>query len=115
MARYGRTYIGERRTVKRTVKLTPSEAAELDAAAVRAGELWSDYARLLWFRRSAVTVAGTRRNPEAAALAREISAIGNNLNQLAREQNTTGTLRHPEKFDELDELIRQALARVIAL
>src|SRR5215472_15135884 len=112
MARYEKTYRGERRTEFVGLHLTPSERAELDSAAALQGANVSDYSRELLFRRSAAVVAGTRRNPEAATLARELSALGNNLNQIARHANTTGELRD---LDELLDLVKHALSRVIAL
>jgi hypothetical protein len=115
MARYERSYSGERRSAFVGLHLTPSERAELDAAAALQGANVSDYSRELLFRRSAAIVAGTRRNPEAAMLARELSALGNNLNQIARHQNATDELRDPAMLDELGDLIKAALARVIAL
>src|SRR4051794_38235632 len=87
MARYDRAYAGERRTAPLRLQLTPSERASLEAAAAQQGASISAYAREQLFRRSAAIVAGTRRNPEAAALMRELSAIGNNLNQIARYLN----------------------------
>ena len=131
MARYERTYDGERRTVKRSMKLTPSEAAELDAAAAQQGATWSDFARELLFRRLAAPslVGGTRRNPEAAAIIRSLdaaayenSANGNNLNQIARHLNTTGELRDwaelraaLDRFNKASDLHVAALERVLAL
>jgi hypothetical protein len=115
MARYERSYAGERRTAPLHIQLTPSERADLDSAAALQGANVSDYSRELLFRRSAAIVAGTRRNPEAATLARELSALGNNLNQIARHANTTGELRDVEILEELLDLIKHALSRVIAL
>lgn len=129
MARYQRSYFGERRTVKRTTKLTPSEAAELDVAAAIQGASWSDYSRELMLRRSAAVVAATRRNPEAAAIIQALDAagheqqrIGNNLNQLARVANTTGELRRLDElryalalYQQVTERHIAALERVLAL
>jgi uncharacterized protein (DUF1778 family) len=129
MARYERSYSGERRTEFVGLHLTPSERAELDSAAALQGARISDYARELLFRRSAEMVAGTRRNPEAAALMRALdaagyqtNAIGNNLNQIARELNTTGELRDLDELREALELFKQiaerhleAIERVLAL
>jgi hypothetical protein len=129
MARYERTYDGERLTVKRTVKLTPSAAAELDAAAAEQGASWSDYARELLLYRSAAVVAATRRSPEAKrimealdAAAFEHNANGNNLNQIARHLNTTGDLRDWGELREALTLQRKAaelhivaLQRVLSL
>jgi hypothetical protein len=132
MARYERTFTGERRTEKVTLQLTPTERAELeDASQGQGAPNLSTYARELLFRRSAAVVAATRRNPEAKAImealdaaAYELAAIGNNLNQIARALNTTGDLRDWQK-DELREAIRlfekgetqhiAAVERVLAL
>ena len=115
MARYEKHYTGQKRTAALCVQLTPSERAELDAAAALQGASVSDYSRELLFRRSAAVVAGTRRNPEAAALARELGHLGNNLNQIARHANTTGDLRDLDELEEVLDLIKHALSRVIAL
>jgi hypothetical protein len=101
VARRKKNYAGERFTVKRTLKLTPAMAAELDAAAEQRGASWSDFAREVMLRRLGMPgmVAGTRRDPAAdrifqamRATALEHSANGNNLNQIARHLNTTGDL-----------------------
>ena len=130
MARHKKTYAGEQFTVKRTVKLTPAQAAEIDAAAERQGAAnWSDFARELMFRRlgTPAIVAGTRRNPEKDALfsalrtaALEHSANGNNLNQIARHLNTTGDLRNwadlreaVAAFNKAENLYIAALERVL--
>ena len=130
MARYERTYAGEHRTEKVTVQLTPSERRELeDAAKGQGAPTLSAFARELLFRRAAAVVAATRRNPEAAALLRELrtnglelSANGNNLNQIARHLNTTGELRDwrelrdaIEDFRAAAKAIKQASARVLDL
>lgn len=115
MARYERSYTGERRTVNMTVQLTPSERTALEEAARGQGATISSYARELLFRHAAAA-AGTRRNPEAKALADELRAIGININQLARHANTTGEIA--DRADELYEALtalKAATARVIAL
>jgi hypothetical protein len=120
MARYERSYDGERRTVKRTLQLTPSEAAGLDAAAARQAACWSDFARELLLRRlgTAGVVGGARRDPAAVAMIRALdeaayqnSAAGNLLNQLLRHAHTTGELGE-HRVAELDELL--ALFRTAA-
>src|SRR5690348_2465229 len=94
MARYRADDASERRTEKLTVQLTPSERAALDAHAAEQGCVTlSEYARELLFRRAAIAVARQRRNPDAAAFMRELAASGNNLNQIARQLNTTGEMR----------------------
>lgn len=117
MARYERTYDGERRTEGLRVQLTPTERAALEADAKDQGAAnISTYARQLLFRRSAAVVAATRRNPEAKVLVDELRAIGINLNQLARHANTTGKISG--RTDELRAAlqdVKAATARVLAL
>lgn len=115
MARYHRAFTGERRTVKRTMQLTPSEDAELTAAARQQGAPVTTFARELLFRRAAAVVAATRRHPEAAALMRELNAIGNNLNQIARHLNSTGELRAYDDLPAVLDQHKRAIARVLDL
>ena len=67
--------------------------------------------------KTAAVVAGTRRNPEAAALMRELNAIGNNLNQIARHLNTTGEFRDtdPELLQFALDQHKAAIAKVLDL
>src|SRR3954471_16993049 len=116
MARCERSYAGEKRTAALRLQLTPQERGELEAAATRQGAASiSAYARELLFRRSAAVVAATRRNPEAKALMRELSAIGNNLNQIARHLNTTGDLSDWGELREAMTMHKEAIGRVLAL
>jgi hypothetical protein len=116
MARYERTFSGERRTEGLRVQLTPTERDELENAAKGQGAPnLSTYARELLFRRSAAVVAATRRNPEAAGLMRELNAIGNLLNQIARHMHSTGELRDPDELREALALQKQAVIRVLGL
>jgi hypothetical protein len=113
MARRHRVYDGELFTIKRSLKLTPSQAALLDAAAARASATWSDFVRELLCRRLGVpaAVAGVRRDPETIAIIRamdraafESSALGNNTNQIARIGNTNGEFG-PELVRHIKDLI----------
>jgi hypothetical protein len=120
----------EQLTVRRTMRLTPSQAAELDAGADKDGVCWSDLARELMFRRSAARPAGigpadilALRNDLNSA-GRANTANGNLLNQIARHANTTGELgaqRLAEldaalaRFNEVNELHKLALHRVFSL
>jgi len=130
MARRKRTDTGEKRTAQLGVKVTPSERRALREAAKEQGAPnLSTYARELLFRRSAAVVAATRRNPEADAIMRELRAVGiglaapgNNLNQLARQLNTTGDLRDwselrdtLEAVKEAAQLVKRAVGRVLDL
>jgi hypothetical protein len=117
MARHRKTYTGERRTVHLGVQLTPTERAELEFAAAQAGARLSQYVRELCLRRSAdaTTVGGARRNPEAKRLMFELSAIGNNLNQLARVANTTRTAPQEAELRAAIEVLKATMAHVLAL
>jgi hypothetical protein len=117
MARHRKTYTGERRTVHLGVQLTPSERADLELAAAQAGACLSQYVRELCLRRAAeaATVGGARRNPEAKRLINELSAIGNNLNQLARIANTTHRAPQQATLKETIEVLKTAMARVLSL
>jgi hypothetical protein len=117
MARYERSFSGERRTALLHIQLTPSERAELEAAAVAHGAAnLSTYARQLLFRRVALAVAETRRNPEARELAEQLRAIGLNLNQLTRYVHIHGELAdRSEDLEEVLTAIKAATARVIGL
>jgi hypothetical protein len=117
MARHKKTYTGERRTVHLGVQLTPSERAELEAAAAEAGTGLSQYVRELCLRRApeSATVGGARRNPEAKRLMYELSAIGNNLNQLARVANTVHAAPQEHELKAMIEILKAAMARVLAL
>jgi len=114
VARYERSYAGERRTYGLHLKCTPSERDELKTAADQAGaRTVSEFGRELIFRRLGTPgiVSGTRRDPEATAIIRaldaaayETNAVGNNLNQIARHANITGELA------DMRSELREALA-----
>ncbi len=115
MARHAKSYSGEHRSVHLGVQLTPSERQALAAAAENAGTTLSQYVRELCLRRSeSGATAGVRRNPEAKALMRQLSAIGNNLNQLSRRANTHGVVPGEDALLETLDLLKAAMARVIA-
>ena len=115
MARYDRGFDGERRTAFLGIQLTPTERAELEAAAQEVGARVSTFARELLLRRGPAVVAGTRRNPEAAGLMRELNAIGNLLNQIARHLNSTGETRPWDDLPGVLDLHKRALSRILDL
>lgn len=129
MPRYERSYVGERRSEFVGIQLTPAEREELETAAKGQGASLSHYARELMFRHSAVVAAAPRRNPEAAALLRELRhsgnelhRIGNNLNQVAMRSNMAGQLEHLEvlyaalaDYRSVSERHKQAISRVLDL
>jgi uncharacterized protein (DUF1778 family) len=117
MGRYAKSDVKERRTAALRLQLTPSERAELETAAAEAGTHLSQYVRELCLRRlgDGVAVARTRRNPEARALMRELTAIGNNLNQLAKRANATKAMPQLHELRLAAGFLKAALERVIAL
>ena len=117
MARHRKTYTGERRTVHLGVQLTPTERAELEFAAAEAGARLSQYVRELCLRRSATpeTVACVRRNPEAKRLMHELSAIGNNLNQLTRVANTNRAAPQLDELKRVTEILKATMIHVLSL
>ena len=117
MARYEQSFAGERRTVHLGVQLTPSERRDLEAAAKQAGARLSQYVRELCLRRPTVigVVAGTRRNPDAKAVINELTAVGSNLNQLARHANTSGAMAEAGELREVLDLVKAAIGHVLAL
>jgi hypothetical protein len=117
MARYAKSDDGERRTAHLHLQLTPSERAELEEGATAAGTHLSQYVRELCLRRSgeAPVVARTKRNPDARALAHELTAIGNNLNQLTRIANATKALPQLHELRLTTGFLKTALQRVIEL
>jgi hypothetical protein len=117
MARYAKSDVGERRTASLRLQLTPSERAELETGAAAAGTHLSQYVRELCLRRSGAgpVVAQAKRNPEARALVHELTAIGNNLNQLTRVANSTKATPHLHELRLTTGFLKTALARVIGL
>lgn len=127
MGRYARHDASERRTAFFGFQLSPTERAELVEAARQQGATPSAYARECLFRRSAAVVAATRRNPEAAAVKRELETlgehlyrIGNNINQLAYQANSTGYIRSEDALQaalaelaQIDALVCRAVEKVI--
>lgn len=117
MPRYKKSYDGERRTRRRVVMFTPTEDRQLEESADRAGTQFSEHVRELCLRRSAAAavVAGTRRNPQARALAHELTAIGNNLNQLARVANANKATPQLRELQETTGRLKAAFRRVLEL
>jgi hypothetical protein len=117
MARPRRDYTGEKLTAFVGFQLTPSERAKLEAAAKEAGGTISQHARELCLRRSGETrtVAGTRRHPVTHELVSELSAIGNNVNQLSKHCNTAETAPQLQELQETMGILKAALAKVLAL
>lgn len=119
LARQKQTRGEECHTAPIRVHATPRERSALEEEAARRGVSLSSFAHDLMFRRFAEAgrVAGTRQNPQAAALLRELNAIGINLNQLMRHGHQTGELGQ-QRLSEVDDVllaIKQAASRVYEL
>ncbi len=116
MSRYAGSYEGELRSEKVTVQLTPSERALLEAGAAETGVTLSQHVRELCLYRRSVAAqigAGTRRNPKAAALMTQLSAIGNNLNQLSRHCNTEKTAPQLAELKRSTDMFMAAIEGVL--
>lgn len=114
MARYQQDYAGERRTAHVGLQLTPSERADLEAAAGQRGQAISEYVREMCFHRPG-PAPEFRRNPVKRELLFELRALGNNLNQLTRIANTNGEITRPDELHETLALVRAAIAKVLDL
>lgn len=114
MARYKKAYEGERRTATLTAQLTPSERSELRERAAAAGLSPSEYVRQVVFRKPGPSAEYAPRpgRPirELAELVFQFRAIGNNLNQLARQTNTLGAVEDPAELVELLKVIDRRIA-----
>ena len=117
MARYAAQYDGERRSKKVTVQLTPSERATLSEAATAGNMTLSEYARDMCLRRSAAVkvVAGTKRGAQAKALARQLTSLGNNLNQLTKRAHIDRASPQIQELKQTTDLLKLALSRVLTL
>ena len=131
MARYERTYTGERMTESLRIHVPPSLRAKLKAAAEQVGaQSFNQFMNELLADQVHVTVAGVRRNPEANAIIQALdagthanNAIGNNLNQLMRYLHSTGGTAQDIEYvravlARIDKAIEQYIAaqeRVLAL
>jgi hypothetical protein len=115
MARHRAGYSGERLTAALSLKMTPSERAELERRAALSGLHVSDYARRRVLGGAAPKPMPGRDPRAVRKLAAEIAAVGNNLNQLARVANTTGKIRAERALEALMDQIADAMARVIEL
>lgn len=106
MARRSKTDSSERRTATVTVQMTPTERATLDERVTAAGVRLSTFARAAMLGRRLYA-----RDPLWEPAVRELFAIGNNLNQLARHANTTGQL-DPQELREALTLWREVVGRL---
>ena len=118
MARYRATDASERRTAKVTVQLAPTERTT--AGSRRGARGQGPLATMCGSSACAVEArlagrGGARRNPDAKALADELRAIGNNINQLARVANQTGEIRREAELAFVIDRLVATMDRVIRL
>lgn len=99
----------ERRTRKATVRLTEDELARLKAAAEAAGWSQEAYLRAL--------IGGIEPKlkppPDYLAMARELHAIGSNLNQIARKAHVLNVV-DAARYDAEARKLEAALAEIAA-
>lgn len=119
LARRKRTDTEERLTARLHFKVTPTERRKVHADAAKRGISLSDHARRRLLRRAvehgAQDAGGMRRNPEAAALCRQVLALGVNMNQIAHLANATGRLDDVPELRELCREIKAVFARIMTL
>ncbi len=115
MARRQAHDASERRTVKVTVQLTPSERADLDARAALTGENLSELCRRL-------LLTGAGQEPRAARDAKAIREltvalvrIGTNVNQLAYRANESRRVPEERYLREMGDRVTTALEKVTGL
>lgn len=115
MARYAKSDASERRTASLRLQLTPSERAQLEKGAAKAGTHLSQYVRELCLRRTGAgpVVADARRDPVTRELVFQLTAIGNNLNQLARIANSTKAAPQLYEIQVTTGFVKAALKSVI--
>jgi hypothetical protein len=94
--------------------LTPTERLEFEAAAKALDVSLSTYLRDLVAKRLPAVGAG-RRSPEAKAIMQELSAIGNNINQLARHANTVDEMPARAVLLTAMDRLKKAMAHVLDL
>jgi hypothetical protein len=115
MARYAKSDASERRTASLRLQLTPSERAKLEKGAAEAGTHLSEYVRELCLRRTGANpvVGGPKRDPVTRELVFQLTAIGNNLNQLARIANSTKAAPQLYEIQITTGFVKAALKSVI--
>lgn len=98
------------------VRCTAAERRRAERDADKAGMKFSPYVRARIFDGKGVPVADPSPRPAQVhsrdLLIKELSAIGNNLNQIARAANATGELK---RAAQLDELVAMLMAKVPAI
>lgn len=96
----------DRRQHVAKVRLSDAELAQVRVAAARAGMPISTF-----LRRAALGMSvRARPSGDQAALIRQLAAVGNNLNQLAREANIgrfPGEGRLGEVLDQVQEAVKR--------
>jgi hypothetical protein len=114
VARHRRGFAGERRSEFFGFQLTPTERGYLERLAEASGMLKAELVRFyLPLGRPGNEPEWRRRDPDTAALVRELSRIGNNVNQLAHQANETGRLGDAAVLVEVMTELKAVLRRIL--
>lgn len=103
---------GEPATVLRGIRLTPSEAAAIKAAAAEDGVKVNT-----WLRQRVIASCmgggriGGREIAELRAARQDLAAIGRNLNQVAKWLNSTSGAKGQERLPEIARGLVEAVRR----
>jgi hypothetical protein len=115
MARLRATYAGERRTAHFSFQLTPSERVDLARRADDRGMVLAEFVRACCLLNHGAGENGATRPrlPEATALLGELGRVGNNLNQLARHANMSGSLPEASVLRDAIAELKATLNRIV--
>lgn len=103
------------KTVLKTIRVTPKEHEQIKFLADQAGVSWSRYVRQVALgERRPVSEAGGVSKEEVKEILRQLSAVGNNLNQLALVANTSGSI-HTRRLDEALRSLEPVTEKILEL
>ena len=115
MARLKKGYEGERYTAHYGLDMTPTQRAQLDRLAARAGLSLAEFGRrTLLAEKAAPTPARPSLDPKTAtALLAELGKIGSNINQMARRANAAGRIPEEDVLKAIGAELKAALDRLV--
>ena len=96
-----------KRTIKYTVRFNEAEHQHFKEQAARAGYAGEEYIRQLVAKQN----IQPRPSEELENVRRQMSAVGNNINQVARKVHSTGSVT-PKDIQELMQFLEQIWSAV---